>query len=222
MVINILDPNERVHTDSTRLLGLGILNTVFEVSGPRLGKFPSLRAMIIDHGCKYLFQLARSENPSILHLALRTIATMMNTMRKYLKLQQELFLSFTLDRLAPPAAGKFPKLGTPLTKGGSFSPRIGTPRTFSPLLEPVDDSEVEKGSPTPNRPSALPARGETRELLLETLCQISRHPGFMVELFVNYDCDSNSENLFERLIDMLTKVRFDFQNKSLTLTELSC
>ena len=28
----------------------------------------------------------------------------------------------------------------------------------------------------------------------------------MVDLFTNYDCDINSENLFERLIDLLTKV----------------
>ncbi|KAI0035768.1 Sec7-like domain is implicated in guanine nucleotide exchange function [Vararia minispora EC-137] len=204
VVINILDPNERIHTDSTRLLALGILNTIFEASGSRLGDFPSLRSMVLDHGCKYLFQLARSENPSIFYLALRTVSTMLNGMRTHLKLQQELFLAFTLDRLAPPSVGKTPKLGnTPML--GRASPRSGTPRMFSPLLEPVEETEVEKGSPMPNKPSVLPARGETRELLLETLCQISQHPGFMVELFINYDCDINSENIFERLIDMLTK-----------------
>ena len=160
--------------------------------------------MVLDHGCKYLFQLARSENTSITHLALRTISTMLNGMRKHLKLQQELFLAFTLDRLAPPAMGKTPKLfGTPQL--GRASPRNGSRRTFSPLLEPVAD-EAEKGSPIPNKSTALPARGEIRDLLLETLCQISQHPGFMVELFVNYDCDINSENVFERMIDVLTKV----------------
>ena len=29
----------------------------------------------------------------------------------------------------------------------------------------------------------------------------------MVDLYTNYDCDPNCENLFERLIDFLTKVR---------------
>jgi brefeldin A-resistance guanine nucleotide exchange factor 1 len=206
VVINILDPNERIHTDSTRLLALGILNTIFEVSGSRLGVFPSLRTMVLDHGCKYLFQLARSENAAILQLALRTIATMLNSMRAHFKLQQELFLAFTLDRLAPPVMGKTPRLGSGTPMLGRMSPRGGTPRTFSPLLEAADEAEAEKGSPMPNKPSVLPARGETRELLLETLCQVSQHPGFMVELFVNYDCDINSENVFERLIDVLTKV----------------
>ncbi|VDC07154.1 unnamed protein product [Peniophora sp. CBMAI 1063] len=203
VIINILDPNERVHTDSTRLLALGILNTIFEVSGSRIGDFPTLRTLVLDHGCKYLFQLARSDNPAILHLSLRTIATMFTGMRAHLKLQQELFLAFTLDRLAPPAAGKTPKLQSTPRLGGPTG--RGTPRTFSPLLEPVDESDSEKSGLAPGKPSALPARGETRELLLETLCQIAQRPGFMVELFVNYDCDINSENIFERLVDVLTK-----------------
>ena len=208
MIINILDPNDRLHTDTTRLLALGILNTAFEVSGPRLGDFPSLRTLVVDHGCKYLFQLARSENSAILQLALRTISTMMNTTRKHLKLQQELLLAFTTDRLGPPITSNKggSRYGTPNTKGAPFSPRPGTPQTASPLLEPTPEDEIEKGSPAPNKTHALPAKGEIRDLLLEMLSQISRHPSFMVDLFTNYDCDINSENLFERLIDLLTKV----------------
>jgi brefeldin A-resistance guanine nucleotide exchange factor 1 len=162
VLVNLLDPHDRIHTDSTRLLALSVLNTSFEVTGPRLGEFPTLRTMIIDHGCKYLFQLAQSENPSVFQLTLRAISTMMNTMRRHLKLQQELFLAYTLDRLAP--------------------------------------------SPTPNKPSVIPARGNARDLLLDVLSQISSHPSFLVELFSNYDCDINAENLFDRVIDLLTKV----------------
>ncbi|KAI0273816.1 hypothetical protein BC834DRAFT_855713 [Gloeopeniophorella convolvens] len=205
VLVNILDPHDRVHTDSTRLLALGVLNAALEVSGPRLGDFPTLRTMVLDHGCKYLFQLAQSENPSVFQLTLRAISAMMNTMRKHLKLQQELFLAFTLDRLAPPAMGKSGRLGTPLPKGGLFSPRPGTPNLHSTNLELPEEAEAEKGSPTPNKPSAAPARGNTRDLLLEVLSQISSHPSFMVELFSNYDCDINAENLFDRIIDLLTK-----------------
>lgn len=204
--MNILDPHDRVHTDSTRLLALGVLNTSFEVSGSRLGDFPTLRAIILDHGCKYLFQLAQSENSTIFQLTLRTISTMMNALRKHLKLQQELFLTYTLDRLAPPMAGKPSRLGTPVPRGGFFSPRSRSPRSHSPSLELVDGTEAEKGSPTPNRPSVIPARGGARDLLLETLSQISSHPGYLVELFSNYDCDINAENLFDRVLDLLTKV----------------
>jgi golgi-specific brefeldin A-resistance guanine nucleotide exchange factor 1 len=207
VLVNLLDPHDRIHTDSTRLLALGVLNTSFEVSGPRLGEFPSLRIMILDHGCKYLFQLAQSENPSVFHLTLRTISTMMNTMRRHLKLQQELFLAYTLDRLAPPVTGKTSRLGTPVHRSGLFSSRPSSPSSHASSLEVLDEADVEKGSPTPNRPSVIPARGSARDLLLDVLSQISSHPSFLVELFSNYDCDINAENLFERVVDLLTKVR---------------
>jgi hypothetical protein len=42
--------------------------------------------------------------------------------------------------------------------------------------------------------------------LLETLSQISSHPGYLVELFSNYDCDINAENLFDKVLGLLTKV----------------
>lgn len=126
----------------------------------------------------------------------------MNTMRKHLKLQQELLLSFTIDRLAPPVPDRLAaRYKVPARKG---SGRLSN--TASPKLEPTPDSDLEKGSSLPNKPHALPAKGETRDVLLEMLSQISRDPNFMVDLFTNYDCDINSENLFERLIDLLTKV----------------
>lgn len=202
VLINVLDPNDQQHTDSTRLIALGILNAAFEEAGPRIADFPSLEALVLDPGCKFLFQLARSENSHVLHSALRTISTVFETMRKHLKLQQELFLAFTIDRLAPP----MPPKGSN-KKGYSGSPRPGTPLTPSLGSSPGDhDSNSEKGTSTPPRVLVAPARGETRDLILETLSQISRHPSFMVDLYINYDCDINCENLFERLIDFLTKV----------------
>ncbi|KAJ7702369.1 hypothetical protein B0H17DRAFT_1167206 [Mycena rosella] len=202
VLINVLDPNDQQHTDSTRLVALGILNAAFEASGPRIPDFPSLEVLILDSGCKFLFQLARSENISVLHSALRTISTVFDTMRQHLKLQQELFLAFTIDRLAPPAPPPGKK-GNGLYAG---SPRPGTPTPASPALgAPEAKQEAETGTTTPSRVLVTPARGETRDLILETLSQISRHPSFMVDLYINYDCDINCENLFERLIDFLTK-----------------
>ncbi|KZP23677.1 Sec7-domain-containing protein [Athelia psychrophila] len=192
VLINILDPNDQVHTDSTRLTALGILNAAFEAAGPRLCDFPSLEGLVLDSGCKFLFQLARSENVSVLHDALRVISTVFETMRPHLKLQQELFLAFTIDRLAPAVAAT-PNIG----RKGTFSPRPGTPAI---------DTPPEPESPSPARhPKVSPARGETRALLLETLSHISRHSCFMVDVYTNYDCDINCENLFERLIEFLTK-----------------
>lgn len=202
MLVNILDPNDQVHTDSTRLTALTILNSTIETCGTRIGDYPSLVVLILDYGCKYLFQLARSDNPAVLQGALRTISSLFETMRPHLKLQQELFLAFSIDRLATP-----PLLRSSTKKLQTSSPRPGASVTSTPTLGPVDtELELEKGSPVPSRPPVQPARGDTRDLMLETLSQISRHPSFMVDLYANYDCDINCENLFERLIEFLTKV----------------
>jgi brefeldin A-resistance guanine nucleotide exchange factor 1 len=204
VLVNILDPNDQVHTDSTRLTALVILNAAVETSGTVMGDYPSLSALILDPGCKYLFQLARSDNPSVLQAALRTITTVFQTMRKHLKLQQELFLAFSIDRLAAP-----PQLKPISSKKNNnpTSPRPSTPAIRTPILGPVDtELELDKGTPAPSRPPVQPARGDTRDLMLETLSQLCRHPSSMVDLYVNYDCDINCENLFERLIEFLTKV----------------
>ncbi|KAG1835732.1 hypothetical protein EV424DRAFT_1524157 [Suillus variegatus] len=203
VLVNILDPNDQVHTDSTRLTALGILNASVETSGTVMSDYPSLSALILDPGCKYLFQLARSDNSLVLQAALRTITTVFQTMRKHLKLQQELYLAFSIDRLAAPPQLK------PISskKNNPTSPRPSTPATGTPILGPVDtELELDKGSPVPSRPPVQPARGDTRDLMLETLSQLCRHPSSMVDLYVNYDCDINCENLFERLIEFLTKV----------------
>ncbi|KAF5365564.1 hypothetical protein D9757_010895 [Collybiopsis confluens] len=182
VLVNVLDPNDQQHTDSTRLVVL---------------------ALVLDPGCKYLFQLARSENLTVLHAALRTISTMFDTMREHLKLQQELFLAFTIDRLAPPPAAN--AKGNSSKKSALAGP-TGTPRPSTPTLGPAEaERDSENGTSTPTRILVAPARGETRNLVLETLNQISRHPSFMVDLYTNYDCDINCKNLFERLIEFLTK-----------------
>ncbi|KAF8894409.1 Sec7-like domain is implicated in guanine nucleotide exchange function [Infundibulicybe gibba] len=204
VLINVLDPNDQQHTDSTRLTALGILNSAFEESGPSIPEFPSLEGLVLDPGCKFLFQLARSDNISVLHAALRTISTVLETMRPHLKLQQELFLAFTIDRLAPTAPMNNKGQITGKKGAQPVSPRSGTPVTPSPVTMPALEIEMEPGVPQP-KIMVPPARGTTRDLILETLSQISRHPSFMVDLYANYDCDINCENLFERLIDFLTK-----------------
>lgn len=213
VLINVLDPNDQQHTDSTRLIALRTLNAAFEESGYHIPRFPSLKALIVDHGCKYMFQLARSDNIWVLQAALRAISTMFETMRKHLKLQQELFLAFAIDRLAQPSMlqpGKG-QVSTVQGKKSSFtsSPRPGTP-SLPTNAAPEVEAEADKGIAISSRVLVAPARGESRDLLLETLIHISRYTSFMVDLYINYDCDVNCENVFERLIDFLTKVSLHY------------
>ena len=60
VLISLLNPHDQQHTDSMRLMALGLLNIAFEVGGQSIGKFPSLRLMVADQLCKHLFQVSRS------------------------------------------------------------------------------------------------------------------------------------------------------------------
>ena len=51
-----------------------------------------------------------------------------------------------------------------------------------------------------------PVPAETRELMMETLTQVAQRPSFMVDCWVNFDCSTESEDMFERLIAFLTRV----------------
>ncbi len=204
VLINLLDPNDHLHTDSMRVSTLGILKVAFESAGPRIGDFPVLRSMVVDQGCKFLFLLARSDNPSVLSLSLRVIATVFETMRPHLKLQQELLLSFLIDKLGPVIGTNTQprtKLNLP-SKGNTAKVPSATSSTGG-----TDRQEAAEDEKTPKASRLVaPAKGETRELMLETLGHLSRYPEFMVDVWLNYDCDSNCEDLFERMIAFLTKV----------------
>ena len=49
-------------------------------------------------------------------------------------------------------------------------------------------------------------RDEKREMALESIVQLLRIPGLVTELYLNYDCDLYSSNLFEDLMKLLSKV----------------
>jgi brefeldin A-resistance guanine nucleotide exchange factor 1 len=218
VVVSLLDPQTTQHTEAMRLLGLAMLSSILELASHSIARFPSLRAIIQDSACKHLFQLARSEHSRILALALRAIAILFETMREHLKLQYELFLTFMLDRLAP----NFPIALEPWndeTQGAVAAKRAklsdGPSRTGTP--EPAA-----KGAPPPPPPpppphpktsDRAPATGETREVMLETLSLLLRtyegqRPGSsdaLVQLYVNFDCDVDCENMFERFIHFLCR-----------------
>lgn len=125
-------------------------------------------------------------------------------MKTHLKLQQELFLSYLIDRLTPPAFA---------VKSLPFNPDFGeAPRPTVATPEPENNSR--SGSPGPSsvksakgeKLDATVAQGEVRELLLECLGQFARAPTFMVDLWVNYDCGLDCGDLFQDMIKFLTRV----------------
>jgi brefeldin A-resistance guanine nucleotide exchange factor 1 len=246
-----LDPTDPAHTDSIRLTALGIITAALSVSVDSIPSFRrSLMPIITDKACKYLFQLVASTDEGvgnsqhsilILERSLRIIGMLFSEerMRRYLKLQLELFLSFTLDRLSPPrlpVPNGTPKLqlnvagrsissasGPNHSSSLSLSSNVGI-RAKSPdpsalsrasmstadeshLVDMDDDAQSESVPNLPPRLGVLPARGETRELLMESLSHLAvSQPSLIADLWVNYDCDLNCEDIFDKLIPFLTLV----------------
>ncbi|PWN34678.1 Sec7-domain-containing protein [Meira miltonrushii] len=214
VIVSLLDPNNQQHTDSMRLLGLSMLCAVFEVAGKSIGLYPSLRAVVQDSACKHLFHLTRSENPTLVAYSLRTTSTLFETMREHLKLQYESFIAYIFDRLAP----TFPISAEPWKDDASNVlamrranlndiKRTGTPDVGTPNAPPPPPPP-----PLPKTSDRSPAHGESRELVIETLSLLlgshlpfeSDHDAF-VELWINYDCDVDCDNMFEKMVNFLCR-----------------
>ena len=101
VLIDLLDPHNRQHTDTMRVMALRIIDVALEVAGPSIARHPSLTALARDDLCRYLFQLVRSEQLAILTASLRVAGTLLSTCRPVLKLQQELYLSYLVACLHP-------------------------------------------------------------------------------------------------------------------------
>lgn len=221
VLISLLNPHDQQHTDSMRLMALGLLNVAFEIGGRSIGRFPSLRVVVADGLCKYLFQLARSENPVLLSTTMRVVSNVFDTMREHLKLQQELFISFLVDRLVRPVGnasvhGRKGEMESELDAttwniDDNTSAAV-TPIKNSHLLSPQGERRssgnlTQSVGPNPSHARYQPLPGsESRDLMLEYLVQFARAPDFMTNLWINYDCNVDCEDLFERLIKFFSRV----------------
>ncbi|KAK9430752.1 hypothetical protein V1505DRAFT_344051 [Lipomyces doorenjongii] len=211
VLISLLDPHDRQHTDTMRVMALRIIDVAFEVSGLTIATHVSLRSLAVDDLCRHLFQLLRYDSPQILQTSLRVSSTILHTLRPHLKLQQELLLSYMISCLhllvdIPKEPGIDPILyeGVPLTpKVLLRSPSSVTTGSSSGTSTPVPVKErqrlgMEGGQRGP----------DARETMVECLSGLTRIPSFMVDLFVNYDCDVDRADLCEDLIGLLSRNAF--------------
>ncbi|KAI9027406.1 hypothetical protein CLU79DRAFT_697591 [Phycomyces nitens] len=236
VLISLLNPHEHTHTDSMRMMALSILNVAFEVGGRSISRFETLRSLVMDEFCKYLFQLAKTNSIQLLASTLRVISTVFDTMRPHLKLQHELFLFFLIERLSPPPGAGNRTIVADVDDNGNVG-FIPISRDHS--LETRGAGHVEIRSASPNmflgrtndypKPAKgyqqdnMTVSGEARDLLLECLVQCSRTPTFLIDIWYNYDCDISCGDLFEELVQFLSKNSFpDPQNYSLTGFHITC
>ncbi|KAJ8098786.1 hypothetical protein POJ06DRAFT_213020 [Lipomyces tetrasporus] len=211
VLISLLDPHDRQHTDPMRVMALRIIDVAFEVAGLTIASHASLRSLAVDDLCRHLFQLLRYDSPQILQTSLRVSSTILHTMRPHLKLQQELLLSYMISCLhlradIPKEPGIDPILyeGVPVTpKVLLRSPSSVTTGSSSGTSTPVPVKErqrlgMEGGQRGP----------DARETMVECLSGLTRIPSFMIDLFVNYDCDVDRADLCEDLIGLLSRNAF--------------
>ena len=208
VLVDLLQPHSKQHSDALRVMALRIIDVALEVAGPCIARHPSLASLAKDDLCRYLFQLVRSENIGILNESLRVAGTLLTTCREVLKLQQELFLSYLVACLHPRVEiPEEPGIDPALYEGVPKTPKLvkaaPSQNTSSGRSTPVPIKErqrlgMEGGSRKP----------DAREAMVESIGALSRIPSFMVELYVNYDCEVDRSDLCEDLVGLLSRNAF--------------
>ncbi|KAJ5492282.1 SEC7-like alpha orthogonal bundle [Penicillium expansum] len=207
VLIDLLDPHNRQHTDAMRVMALRIIDVALEVAGPSIARHPSLAALARDDLCRYLFQLVRSEHIAILTGSLRVAGTLLSTCRPVLKLQQELYISYLVACLHP-------RVEIPREPGIDPSLYEGIPQSPKLVKQPASQANSGRSTPVPVKDRQKlgleggARRPEAREAMVESIGMLSRIPSFMVELFVNYDCDVDRADLCEDMIGLLSRNAF--------------
>ena len=208
VLVDLLQPHNRQHGDTLRVMALRIIDVALEVAGPSIAKHPSLATLAKDDLCRYLFQLVRSENMALLNESLRVAGTLLATCREVLKLQQELFLSYLVACLHPRVEiddelGIDPALYEGVPKTPKLVRPAASPQASSGRSTPVPIKERQKlglegGSRKP----------DAREAMVESIGALSRMPSYLIELYINYDCEVDRSDLCEDLIGLLSRNAF--------------
>ncbi|KAK2792707.1 GDP/GTP exchange factor for ARF [Onygenales sp. PD_12] len=207
VLIDLLDPHNRQHTDTMRVMSLRIIDVALEVAGPSIARHPSLAQLAKDDLCRHLFQLVRSENMALLSGSLRVAGTLLSTCRSVLKLQQELFLSYLVACLHP-------RVEIPREPGIDPSLYSGVPQAPKLVKPAPSQSSSGRSTPVPVKDrQKLGMEGgsrkpEAREAMVESIGLLARIPSFMVELFINYDCEVDRADLCEDMVGLLSRNAF--------------
>ncbi|KAI8632425.1 Sec7-domain-containing protein [Xylariaceae sp. FL1651] len=204
VLVDLLDPHDKQQGDTMRVMALRIIHVALEVAGPSIARHPALAAVAEDRLCRHLFQLVRSDNMAILQESLIVAGTLLETCRGVLKLQQELFLSYLVACLHPPVE-------IPWEPNIDPSLYDGIPQRPSGAKRPASQAGSGRASPVPvqdRRKLGMEGgarKPDARQAMVESVSALARMPFFLVELFVNYDCDANRVNLCEDMIGLLSR-----------------
>lgn len=204
VLVGFLNPHDRKHPDQMRVMALRIIHVALEVAGPSIARHPVLATIAEDQLCSHLFQLVRSDNMAVLQEALVVAGTLLSTCRGVLKLQQELYLSYLVACLHP-------AVEIPREPGIDPSLYSGIPQAPKLIKPPPSQASSGRSTPVPVKDrQKLGMEGgarkpDARQAMVENIGVLARMPSFMVELFVNYDCDEDRSDLCEDMIGLLSR-----------------
>ncbi|KAJ3188710.1 GDP/GTP exchange factor for ARF [Gaertneriomyces sp. JEL0708] len=157
------------------------------------------RDMIVDDLCKHLFQLLQhaplttvsppsATTLTVFALSVKCVTSLFKSARSHLKLQQEWFMLWAMARL---------NAGLATWELEGWAKKSGTPELSR---ERDTMKQVDRGGVLVS---------EARELLLEALLLLCGEPGFIAELYVNYDGDMDRQShLFEELFHFCARSSF--------------
>lgn len=204
VLVSFLDPHDKRYPDQMRVMALRIIHVALEVAGPSIARHPALAAIAEDQLCCSLFQLVRSDNMAVLQEALIVASTLLSTCRGVLKLQQELYLSYLVACLHP-------AVEIPREPGIDPSLYSGIPQAPKLVKPPPSQQGSGRSTPVPVKDrQKLGLEGgarkpDARQAMVENIGVLARMPTFMVDLFVNYDCDEDRADLCEDMIGLLSR-----------------
>ncbi|RYP89262.1 hypothetical protein DL770_004481 [Monosporascus sp. CRB-9-2] len=204
VLVDLLDPHDKQQGDTMRVMALRIIHVALEVAGPSIARHLSLAVVAEDRLCRHLFQLVRSDNMAILQESLIVAGTLLETCRGVLKLQQELFLSYLVTCLHPPV---------PIPREAGIDPFLyeDIPQRPSSAKPPPSQPSSGRSTPVPLKDrQKLGMEGgarkpDARQAMVESVGALARMPTYLVELFVNYDCDVNRGDLCQDMIGLLSR-----------------
>ncbi|KAJ5773671.1 Sec7-domain-containing protein [Penicillium paradoxum] len=225
VLTEMIDPHNKQTTNRMRIIALRILDVAFEIAGPSIINHAGLANLAKDTLCRYLFQLIRSNDMALLNHSLCVCRTLLTTCRNVLRLQQELFLSYVV------ACGAVPPGDIALEPNVElflFECIPELPRVLKPSLS---SAAIHSAGKAPSRSMKNPqdlrledgARtADAREAIVESLSALIRIPSFMVELFVNYDCDVDRRDLCSDMVRFLSRNTFTCSDQPWSTVSALC
>ncbi|KTW32298.1 uncharacterized protein T551_00389 [Pneumocystis jirovecii RU7] len=193
-LILLLDPHNKHNTDIMRIIALRMINAAIEVSGLVIGYHFNLRHLVTDKLCRYLFQLVQFDNFSIIFHSLKVISLLLHVMKPFLKFQQEVFLRYAISYVyIHNDALKYSSIDSIFYEGILDLPKFRyfiSGKDISTSTKEKSNSGTGEGSKEIN----------VKEVIMECIFGLVQTPSFMVDLFVNYDCEINMCNLCEDIV----------------------